>query len=121
MHTDTGSNTPAPSLWELLANKLSAHPELLAVARLQWGADTRYAGLILQPARERFTLYPRERAGVRIAQMKFRALNPITVAADVRRLHLKSRRRSWSLLTSAATMLMERADVEPNVFVPANP
>jgi hypothetical protein len=33
MHTDTGSNTPAPGLWELLANKLSAHPELLAVAR----------------------------------------------------------------------------------------
>ena len=33
MHADTGTNTSAPSLWELLANKLSAHPELLAVAR----------------------------------------------------------------------------------------
>jgi hypothetical protein len=26
-------NSTAPSLWELLANKLAAHPELLAVAR----------------------------------------------------------------------------------------
>jgi hypothetical protein len=33
MHTDTGTNTVAPSLWELLADKLAAHPELLAVAR----------------------------------------------------------------------------------------
>lgn len=33
MHTDTETNLTAPSLWELLANKLTAHPEMLAVAR----------------------------------------------------------------------------------------
>lgn len=45
-----------------------------------------------------------EWAGVRISR-KIRALNPRIVAADVRRLHLKSGRERLSLLTSAATRL----------------
>jgi len=33
MHTDTEEGAVAPSLWELLADKLTVHPEMLAVAR----------------------------------------------------------------------------------------
>src|SRR5215469_13492551 len=45
----------------------------------------------------------------RIPQI-IRALIPRTVAADVRRFHLTFRKQSLSLLTSAATRLMENRD-----------